>query len=38
MKGKGKLIQIYELDAHLPHFQGQDKDLPDVEITSNLTN
>ena len=37
MNGKGKLTQIYKLDVHFPLDQGQDKDLPDVEITSILT-
>ena len=34
MKGKRKLNQ---LDVNLPQFQSQNKDLPDVEITSILT-
>ena len=39
MNGNGRLTQIYQLDVHFPLFQGgQDKDPPDVEIASSLTN
>ena len=37
MKEKRNLTQIYQLNVHFPQFQGQDKDLPDAEITSILT-
>ena len=36
MKEKGKLTRIYQLNVHFPLFQGQDKNLPDAEITSIL--
>ena len=34
MKGKAKFTQIYQQDVHLSNFQGQDKDLLDVEVMS----
>ena len=37
MKEKGKLTQVYQLDVNFLIFQGQDKDLPDEEVTSILT-
>ena len=37
MKGKEKLTEIYDLDDPFVLFQGQDKDLPDLEIVSILT-
>ena len=37
MREKGKLTQIFVLDAHFPLFLGYDQDLPDIGITSVLT-
>ena len=37
MKGKWKLIQIYQSDVHFTLFQGQEKNVPDAEIMLNLT-
>ena len=37
MKGNGKLAQIYQLDVHFLLFQGQSKDVADIDIRTILT-